>query len=544
MIMTRIHLYIFLSLAIAMSACARENATVVSPTAPTRALATTMPTPLLNASSSDKLLVKISDGALQGTRENNVSMFKGIPYAAPPVGELRWREPQPAASWQGTRAADAFGKACIQPGGNAAANGTMSVGPQSEDCLYLNVWTPDADPNAKLPVMVWIHGGALVLGAGSLPIYDGSALAERGAVVVTINYRLGPLGFFSHPALDKESPNGPVNFGLLDEIAALKWVQKNISAFGGDPNNVTIFGESAGAQSVLALFASPLARGLFQRGVAESSYGIPSHARAQAQQVGIQVANAVGVNGADASMQALRAVPAEKFGALQGKETSLAPSFVIGDAALPETILDAFQKGNQAPVPLIIGNNSNEASVAEAFGIDLAKLIEKLGVAKIALKPLYPGVTDDADLGRQVMRDLLFTAFAKRIADAHSARAPVWRYYFTYVMEKMRASQPGVAHGGEIAYVFDSLDKVPAYAGNVTDADRAMADRVSAYWFTFARDNKPEPQGEPVWVQSTPKQDTVMEFGETIAPQTDFMKKRLDVFVDLLKLLGKILTRE
>lgn len=532
---------LFLCVILMLAACAQSARTpTLPPTAPT------VPPTLLNPTHSpitDSPVVKISQGALQGTRESNLAVFKGIPYAAPPMGGLRWREPQPVAPWNNVRRADAFGNACIQFG-SPTLEGAGRVGAAGEDCLYLNVWTPNPDPNARLPVMVWIHGGALVLGAGSLPLYDGAKFAERGAVVVTLNYRLGPLGFFAHPALDRENPNGPVNFGLLDEIAALKWVQENISAFGGDPNNVTIFGESAGAQSVLALFASPLARGLFQRGISESPYGIPSHSRAQAQMVGINVANGVGLNGADAALSDLRAVPAEKFTALNQKSTTLAPSFVVGDAALPQPILDTFQNGGEAPVPLIIGNNSNEATVVELFGIDPAKLIERLGVAKIALKPLYPGVGDDAALGRQVIRDLIFTAFVKRIADAHAAHAPSWRYYFSYLPEKLRDRQPGVAHGGEIVFVFDSFDDSPLYQAIVTDADRAMAQRVGDYWFAFAHAGQPGPQNEPAWTPSTKAADTVMEFGDAPTLQTNFMKTRLNVFVDLLSILGKLLGRE
>lgn len=539
--MKQFRVVLFICVTIVLAACARNARTPISqPTAPA---ATSTPVNATASPMTDRLSVKIASGALQGTRENNLSVFKGIPYAAPPVGELRWREPQPVAPWSDVRPANAFGNACIQSG-SVTLEGAGRVGETNEDCLYLNVWTPNPDPNAKLPVMVWIHGGALVLGAGSLPLYDGANLAERGAVVVTLNYRLGPLGFFSHPALDRDIPNGPVNFGLLDEIAALKWVQENISAFGGDPNNVTIFGESAGAQSVLALFASPLARGLFQRGISESPYGIPSHTRAQAQAVGINVANAVGLNGADAALDDLRAVPAEKFAALNQKGTTLAPSFVTGDAALPQPILDTFQQGGEAPVPLLIGNNSNEATVVELFGIDPAKLIERLGVAKIALKPLYPGVTDDSDLGRQLIRDLIFTAFVKRIADAHALRAPSWRYYFSYMPEKLRDRQPGVSHGGEIVFVFDTFDNSPIYKAIVTDADRAMAQRVGDYWFAFAGTGKPEPQNEPAWSPATKANDTVMEFGDVPALQTNFMKTRLNVFVDLLNTLGKLLDRD
>lgn len=513
------------------------------PPTPAPIVATTVSpmTPTLD-SSSNAPRVKISSGELEGARENNLNVFKGIPFAAPPVGELRWQNPQPAAAWQGVRQANAFGPACPQP--SAKIEGAGASDQQSEDCLYLNVWTPTADPNAKLPVMVWIHGGALVIGDGGSPLYDGAALAERGAVVMTFNYRLGHLGFFSHPALDQAYPNGTVNFGLLDQIAALKWVQQNISAFGGDPNNVTIFGESAGAQSVLALFASPLAQGLFHRGIAESSYGIPSHTRAKALEAGINVADALGLDGADATLEELRAVPAEKFAPLNQKNMTLAPSFVVGDAALPEPILETFEKSKQAPVPLIIGSNSDEATVAEAFGIDPADLIKQLGLLRIAIKPLYPGVNDNAQLGSELIRDLIFTSFAKRISDLHSARAPSWRYYFDYLPEKERAQDSGVPHGGEIVFVFGSEDVSPEYKNVFTAADRAMAKRVGDYWFEFARSSSPNPDGEPEWAQNDLKNDNTMEFGETIALQKNFMRARLNVFIGLLKALGKILNRE
>lgn len=516
--------------------------TAVSPT-PTTA-GTTTPTAMTppSVSSSNAPLVKIVSGELEGVAVNNLAVFKGIPYAAPPIGDLRWSNPQPVAAWTGVRKADTFGKACIQPE-SKSLEGAGEVGPTSEDCLYLNVWTPNLDASAKLPVMVWIHGGALVIGAGSLPAYDGAPLSQRGAVVVTINYRLGHLGFFSHPALDKADPGGTVNFGLLDEIAALKWVQQNIPAFGGDPNNVMIFGESAGGQSVLALFASPLARGLFQKGIAESAYGVPSNTRVKALEVGIKVADALGLKGADATLEELRAVPAETFGPLNQKGLTLTPGFVIGDAALPEAILDIFQKGNEAAVPLVVGSNSDEASVAVAFGMDPAEVIKQMGILKIALKPLYPGVSSNEQLGSELIRDLVFTSFAKRMADLHSARAPSWRYYFSYIPVNLRGKQAGVPHGGEIVFVFGTGDIAPESREIFTDADREMSRRVGDYWFTFAQTSKPAPAGEPEWAQADSKNDTTMEFGETISLQTNLMRARLNVFIGLLNILGRILNR-
>jgi para-nitrobenzyl esterase len=289
-------------------------------------------------------VAQVEQGALAGVTVDGISSFKGIPFAAPPVGELRWQAPQPADVWAGTRNANAYGNACIQPVVQSL-EGSEPVGAQSEDCLYLNVWTAGADPNAKRPVMVWIHGGAYNVGAGGLKMYDGTALAKRGAVLVNFNYRVGSLGFFAHPALEQASPNGPINFGLLDQIAALQWVKKNIATFGGDPNNVTIFGESAGGQSVLALYASPLAKGLFQRGIAQSSYGIPEAPRTKALEVGANVANAIGLNGANATLSELRAVPAEKFAQSRGGNLSLAPVPAYGDSVLPRTTLDTFSNG-------------------------------------------------------------------------------------------------------------------------------------------------------------------------------------------------------
>lgn len=499
-----------------------------------------MPTAILPTPSAP--IIQVQAGQLEGMRENSVHVFKGIPFAAPPVGELRWRDPQPVTPWTGVRKAVEFGEVCPQP--EAKIQGAGAEGVQSEDCLNLNVWTPNTDAAAKLPVMVWIHGGALVIGSGSSALYDGTFLAQRGAVVVTFNYRLGHLGFFSHPALDKENPGGTVNYGLLDEIAALKWVKENISAFGGDPNNVMIFGESAGGQSILALFASPLAQGLFHKGIAQSPYGVPSNTRAKALAAGIKVAAAVGLPGASATLQELRAVPAEKFSPLNAKDMTLAPGFIIGDAALPESILDIFINGKEAPVPLIIGNNSNEATVAEGFGIDPAKVIQQLGILKIALRPVYPGVTDNEKLGSDVIRDLVFTSFVRRMSDLHSARAPSWRYYFSYLPVNLRSKEPGVPHGGEIVFVFDTEDVSAEYKGVFTDADREMAKKVGDYWFAFAKNSTPNPEGLPAWTQNDNRNDKTIEFGDAIAVQTNFMRARLNLFIGLLSVLGRILNRE
>jgi para-nitrobenzyl esterase len=486
-------------------------------------------------------VVRTLNGTVVGVVDAQVSVFKGIPYAAPPIGPLRWREPQPAEAWD-KRRATAFGPACIQPVSAAQDAAFGPIGAQSEDCLTLNVWTPAPEPDAGLPVMVWIHGGGFVSGSGSLPAYDGSALAQQGAVIVTLNYRLGPLGFFAHPALDKAAPGGAVNFGLLDLIAALQWVRDNVGAFGGDPGNVTIMGESAGAQSVLALFASPLAEGLFHRGISQSPYGIPSHSQAEARAAGIEVAKALDLGGETASEAMLRGVPAAAFATLSGRSRSLAPSLVYGDAVLPAPILDLFEQGQSAALPLIIGNNSNEASVAELFGLDPASLVEKLSVAKIAVHLLYPEATDETDLARQAVRDAVFGAFGKRIADLHSRRAQTWRYYFSYLPEQQQGIEPGVPHGGEIAFVLGTLGKTPAYQAIHTPTDDQVAERVGAYWLAFARTGRPEPAGEPQWLPSTVRDSQTMEFSYQPELRERFHDRRLNILIGVIR-IASVVTR-
>lgn len=469
-------------------------------------------------------------GVVEGRTQNGLDVFLGIPFAAPPVGALRWREPRAVAAWTGTRKADAYAASCMQkPGIPVSAGGT--AGALSEDCLYLNVWTPRSGEGGKRPVMVWIHGGALVYGSGNVALYDGGAYARRGAVVVTINYRMGPLGFFSHPAIDGDDSSAPANYGLFDQIAALRWVRDNIAAFGGDPGNVTIFGESAGAQSVLALYASPRAKGLFHRGIAQSPYAIPSHSRARAREVSMQVASAVGLEGAAATAAELRSVPAARFFDLGDKGPPLAPSFIVGDAALPQPILDTFRKRKQAHLPLVIGSNSDEATVAAAFGVDPAKLVEKLRAGKFVLKTLYPGVDDDAQLGRETVRDLVFTAYARNIAYLHSRSAPVWRYYFSHVQQGLQGKVPGVGHGGEIPFVMDTGGDCGCLLAPFTAADRDFSRQVGDYWYAFARSGDPDVAGAPAWAQDSVRKSQLLEFGEPVVPRKDFMNARLNAFM-------------
>ena len=482
-----------------------------------------------------------ASGLLEGVRSDGLDVFRGIPFAAPPVGPSRWRAPQPEQPWRGVRSAVAFGTACPQKAG-LSLEGGGDPGRLSEDCLYLNVWTPRAAPGAKLPVMVWLHGGALIFGAGSLKLYDGASLAQQGVVVVTVNYRLGPLGYFVHPALERAAPRGPANFGLLDQMAALRWIQRNIESFGGDARQVTLFGQSAGAQSVLALMTSPLSRGLFQRAVAQSPYGIPSHSREQARQTGVRVASALGLAGERATLAQLRRVPAENFSNLQGPDLSLAPGVIIGDAALPQPILATFQAQQQAKVPLIIGSNSDESSVAVVMGLDPAALVKKLGAARILVRPMYPGVTDEGELGRQVVRDVGFTAFSRRIAVLHSKTTPTWRYYFSYVPQQARALKAGAAHGDEVTAVFGTGDLCACLHIPLTEADREVGRQMAARWVAFAKVGDPAvatTDNTPRWPPDSRYRPVVLEFGERQTLQTDFMKNRLNTFIGVLNLVGR-----
>jgi para-nitrobenzyl esterase len=324
-------------------------------------------------------LVMTTGGVVQGALDGDINVFMGIPYAEPPVGDRRWRPPAPIKISRDPINTPERGSSSFQDAEMCKAIGGGDPTPLNEDCLYLNIWTPNLDETAKpLPVMVWIHGGGYVIGAGKLPPYVGKPLAERQAVVVNINYRLGHLGFFAHPALDRDYHLGkrPVvnNFALLDQIEALKWVQSNITHFGGDPNNVTIFGQSAGGRSVLSLFASPLAGNLFHKGVAQSVYGLPDVPREFALQKGVIVATQLGLPGEDVAPSALRELDADAFWKIPFKP----PTPISGDAVLPVPLFDVFKSGNQLRLPLIIGSNSDDSSVLNDFDCGPEKVINLL----------------------------------------------------------------------------------------------------------------------------------------------------------------------
>ena len=474
-------------------------------------------------------LISVDSGSVRGVVANGVIAFKGIPYAEPPVGNLRWRMPRSARAWPGVLDASRFGPSCMQPG----------VPNVSEDCLTLNVWRPAAPSARPLPVMVWIHGGALVRGGAST--YPGDALAAQGVIVVSMNYRLGRLGFFAHPALAAEAPGDLLgNYGYMDQVAALRWVKRNIEKFGGDPHAVTIFGEAAGGGSVLVHLTSPLSRGLFQRAILESPVApgpragvIPITELGLAEGMAIAYAQSLGIQdkGEDA-LTVLRAVPAAKL--TEGASApevlealargALVPGFAMairdGDliTGAPEAILAAHK---QAMVPTIAGATDRDLALGVANTKD--ELFAIFGPGAPAARNIYDphgGQTLD-ELKQQVFADRLMLEPARHFANemAHAGQ-PTWLYRFTYVAESERGSAPGAGHGIEIPYVFD----LPA-------ADKAMAATASAYWVAFAKTGNPNGGNRPQWPRHDPNVNRILTFtnaGVTVGP--DPLKPRLDLW--------------
>ncbi|MEA1064977.1 carboxylesterase/lipase family protein [Erwinia sp. HR93] len=467
-------------------------------------------------------IITLPDGQLIGTRDDDIAVWRGIPYAAPPTGDRRWRAPQPVIPWEGVRVADRFGAAAWQDAQTCRDIAGGDPGTFDEDCLWLNVWAPaEVSADAALPVMVWLHGGSFTLGSGGLAPYDGRALARRGAVVVTVNYRLGLLGFFAHPALQGEDISGETwNFGLLDQIAALYWVRKNIARFGGDPRNVTLFGESAGGRSVLSLLASPLGRGLFDKAIVQSAYTLEDESAEKAQARCMAAVRHLGA-GIDSDAATLRKLPADALCAA-GMPFTMGPVPICGDRVLPQSMMRCFMAARQHPVPVMIGSNSDEASVMNFFGIDLAQQIQRmrrerrLGLGLIRM--LYPGVRNDAELGRQVCRDMAFTTMGYIVMQACRRRkVACWRYWFDYVAAGERERYPhGAWHGNEIPYVFDNLALTPPVNDCAEASDRVFAGQVADYWTAFARWRPGQAtilDGPLRWPASGPGHDGVLRIG-------------------------------
>jgi len=470
----------------------------------------------------ESMTVRTDSGPVVGRQVGATTVFKGVPFAAPPIGALRWRPPQPAQAWADPRDASAYGPACPQVTYPGTPNAGGYVGPTSEDCLNLNVFAPEGAH--KAPVMVWIFGGGNVAGANSIPPNDGSAFARDGIVLVSVNYRLGAFGFFAHPALTKAAPAGePIaNYAIMDQIAALKWVRRNISRFGGDPANVTIFGESAGGQDVLTLMASPAARGLFNKATVQSGGGWgqpPSLAEAEAH--GAATAAALGLP-VGASADQLRAIPTADL--VKASQGAPGVSPILDGRIVTESIAQAFAKGEQAPVPLIIGANSDEASL-----LPPASYLGYLANQSPAVVAAYPDVsTDPAKLARAIFDDEAMGAPARWIARRQSAKAPAFLYYFSYVRVVRRGKIPGANHTSENPYVFDSQMGIPNYADQIQAEDRAMAALVHSCWVSFAKTGAPSCTRAPAWPAYAPTSDLLMEFGLSADVRKGFRKAQRD----------------
>jgi para-nitrobenzyl esterase len=430
--------------------------------------------------------VRIDAGLVAGgeTSPSGVRVFRGLPFAAPPVGNNRWRAPQPVEPWQGVRDASKFGNVCIQhvtePRYVNIANMEGSP-PMSEDCLYLNVWTAAAAPGDKLPVMVFFYGGAFTDGGGAAPLYDGTALAERGAVVVTMNYRLGPFGFLAHPALTADSKiKSSGNYGIMDMVASLDWVGRNIAAFGGDPGNVTIFGQSAGAMAITSLMTSPLTDGLFQRAIAESIMGgavvpnRPNATLAAQEQEGLHQAQAAGIETAEQ----LRALSADEVAEKLHAQTMIVDNYVI-----PEDPAIVFAEGRQHKVDVLMGANAAELS----FG-------GRRGPA---------GASDGSDR-------IFFTAW-RVAAYEQAAGKNAYVYWFSRKSPAAEGKDPYLpVHASEVKYVFDNLGEVPLFPDTsdaklvaTSAADQRLADTMASYWVNFARTGNPNGKGLPNWPEHT-----------------------------------------
>jgi para-nitrobenzyl esterase len=459
--------------------------------------------------------LRTANGILEGvvSPDGKVRTFKGIPYAAPPLGALRWKAPQPAPPWTGVRKAADYPPRCMQ--GPIYADMVFHDAGPSEDCLYLNLWMPAAPDTPKLPVMVWIHGGGFAAGATSEPRQDAGNLSKKGVMVVTMNYRLGIFGFFTHPDLAKESGhNAAGNYGLLDQVAALKWVKDNIATFGGDPDNVTIFGESAGSFSVSALMASPLAGGLFKRAIGESGafFGdtLRLQSRAHTEKADGEFARAaLGTT----SLADLRAKPAAEIleAALKEDKLRFAPN--IDGYFLPDDVSSIYFRGKQAHVPLLAGWNADEGSYRTILGDERPtpeSYVERIrvlfGNKADAVLSLYPGATDDrVKRSAQDLAGDQFIGYSTwKWLEAHleTGKSPVFRYEFEQTLPLSAAdagnpaAAPSAPHASEIEFVFQVLSsrRLPW-----RPADRNLSDMMGSYWTNFAKTGDPNGEGLPPW---------------------------------------------
>ncbi|TWR29944.1 carboxylesterase family protein [Mucilaginibacter pallidiroseus] len=485
--------------------------------------------------------VKTAAGTISGTTTANgaVHAFKGIPFAAPPVGNLRWKAPQPVKPWQGVKYCSQFAKSPMQAKPNEFGVYTREFlikdEPLSEDCLYLNVWTGAKSATEKRAVMVWIYGGGFVSGGTNVPIYDGEALARKGIILVSIPYRVGIFGFFAHPELTGESPNhASGNYGLMDQIAALKWVQKNIAAFGGDPDNVTVAGQSAGAFSVNYLVASPLAKGLFKKAIAESGAAfltgpISATTLKQAEAAGLKTASALQAN----TLADLRKLPAEAL------LKQMAGRPIIDGYVLPQTVAETFAAGKENKVPLLTGWNTDDAFVGKLKNAAdyIAEIKQQHPANADEYLRHYPANTDaEAEESQvRISRDMTFGVQNYTWANVQSAKGgpKVYLYRFT---RKLPATPQfkhyGAFHTGEVAYVFNNLKFLNRPFEPV---DHELAKTISTYWVNFVKTGSPNGVGLPKWTDYTPNSNQVMLLGEQTKAETLPDKAALDFMTSTFK---------
>jgi para-nitrobenzyl esterase len=478
---------------------------------------------LVNSANAQIRQVAVTGGRVSGVVADGVSAFKGIPFAAPPVGELRWKPPQPVNGWSGVKVAATFAPSCPQDVSFMRLFGAPES--TAEDCLSLNVWTGAKTANERRPVMVWIYGGAFAGGMTSIPAYDGAPLAEQGVVLVSIAYRLGPFGFLAHPELTRESGKGSGNYGLQDQIAALRWVKDNIAAFGGDPNAVTIFGESAGGMSVSMLAASPAAKGLFHRAISQSGGhfgparvgaigGATSPPLKGAEQIGQAFLKRLGA----ADLRSARQLPADRIQAAAGPELQGAFWPVFDGDVLPGDQYALYEAARFTDTPVLIGWNSDEG-ITFSPGTTTSAALEKLvrtayGEHAEKLLAVYPHANDAeaTQSMRNVLRDSTFgwPTWAWALLQSRHGSNNAYVYYFDH---RTPISRNGAGHAAEIPYVFRTLGTFSGPSGLIgtpPPEDRAMSDLMSSYFVNFAKTGDPNGPGVPKWPAFTTSSQIVM----------------------------------
>jgi para-nitrobenzyl esterase len=475
-------------------------------------------------------VARTESGLVRGSGADVVS-FKGIPYAAPPVGPLRWKPPAPAVAWEGTREATEFCASCPQP---AALPGASK---QSEDCLTLNIWTPAKSAKERLPVMVWIYGGGFMIGSSAQPTYDGETLARQGAVVVTFNYRLGALGFLAHPELSRESPQGVSgNYGLLDQIAALRWVQRNIENFGGDRRRVTIFGESAGGASVVTLLVSPLAKGLFHRAIAQSPTFVFTPIRHLRESwYGYRSAESEGAALGDLATLRARSVQELVKSRIPGSHAFFDLGLggyrpVVDGWVVPDDPSDLYERGRFNRVPVLAGTNADEGALFVGLLIKPAKtpaayrawLTACFGEEPAGrIFEAYPAAADaDAtEAEKDVITDFFFVEPTVSVLRAVQSKVPAYRYRFSRVNASGKATKMGAPHGAEVVYVFGTFKAPPALplpGAQVTDeTDLALSREMMAAWVRFAARGDPNGPGLVKWPRYSADEERCLQWADT-----------------------------